>query len=62
MHWSSRHGQSNIRRKQRAGGRQFSLDGYASDAHMTYALYNAEPSYEQVRGEATQVIAQKKSR
>ncbi len=43
-----------------AGGRQFSLDGYARDAHTSYGFYNAEPSYEQVRGEATQIIAGKK--
>ncbi len=43
-----------------AGGRQFSLDGYASDAHTNYGFYDAEPSYEKVREEATQIIAGKK--
>ena len=43
-----------------AGGRKFSLDGYASDSHSTYAFYNGEPPYEQVREEAKQVLAGKK--
>jgi len=43
-----------------AGGRQFSLDGYAHDAHTSYGFYDAEPRYEQVRDEAKQVIAAKK--
>jgi len=43
-----------------AGGRQFSLDGYASDAHTSYGFFDAEPGYEQVRDAATQIIAGKK--
>jgi len=40
-----------------AGGRQFSLDGYASDSHSTYGFYNGEPSYEQVRERVKQILA-----
>jgi tetratricopeptide (TPR) repeat protein len=40
-----------------AGGRQFSLDGYASDSHSTYGFYDGEPSYEQVREQAKQILA-----
>jgi Flp pilus assembly protein TadD len=40
-----------------AGGRQFSLDGYASDSHSTYGFYNGEPPYEQVREQVKQVLA-----
>lgn len=42
------------------GGRRFSLDGYASDSHSTYAFYDREPRYEQVREEVKQVLAGKK--
>lgn len=44
-----------------AGGRGFSLDGYASDSHSTYSFYNGEPPYEQVREEVKQILAGKKS-
>lgn len=43
-----------------AGGRKFSLDGYASDSHSTYGFYDGEPPYEQVREEAKQILAGKK--
>ena len=43
-----------------AGGRRFSLDGYASDSHATYAFYDGEPPYEQVRDEVKQVLSGKK--
>jgi tetratricopeptide (TPR) repeat protein len=43
-----------------AGGRRFSLDGYASDSHSTYAFYDGEPPYAQVREEAKQVLSRKK--
>jgi tetratricopeptide (TPR) repeat protein len=43
-----------------AGGRRFTLDGYASDSHSTYALYDGEPPYGQVREEAKQVLSGKK--
>jgi tetratricopeptide (TPR) repeat protein len=44
-------------REAAAGGRKFSLDGYASDSHSTYGFYDGEPPYEQVREEAKQVLA-----
>ena len=40
-----------------AGGRQFSLDGYASDSHSTYGFYDDEPPYEQVREQVKQILA-----
>lgn len=43
-----------------AGGRRFSLDGYATDSHSTYDFYDGEPSYEHVREEVLQVLAGKK--
>jgi tetratricopeptide (TPR) repeat protein len=43
-----------------AGGRRFSLDGYASDSHSTYGFYDGEPPYEQVREEVKQILAGKK--
>lgn len=43
-----------------AGGRQFSLDGYAADSHSTYRSYDGEPSYDQVRAEVIQILAGKK--
>jgi tetratricopeptide (TPR) repeat protein len=43
-----------------AGGRGFSLDGYATDAHYTYDFYDGEPPYEQVREEVLQVLGGKK--
>ena len=43
-----------------AGGRQFSLDGYARDSHSTYGFYNGEPPYDQVRDEVKQVLSGKK--
>jgi hypothetical protein len=43
-----------------AGGRKFSLDGYASNSHSTYAYDDGEPPYEQVGEEAKQVLAGKK--
>jgi|HubBroStandDraft_6_1064221.scaffolds.fasta_scaffold53814_2 hypothetical protein len=42
-----------------AGGRGFSLDGYASDSHSTYLFYSGEPPYEQVREEVKQILAGK---
>jgi tetratricopeptide (TPR) repeat protein len=43
-----------------AGGRRFSLDGYASDSHSTFAFYDGEPPYEHVREEAKQILSGKK--
>jgi tetratricopeptide (TPR) repeat protein len=43
-----------------AGGRGFSLDGYASDSHSTYGFYNDEPPYAQVREEVRQILTGKK--
>ena len=43
-----------------AGGRKFSLDGYASDSRSTYAFYDGEPPYEQLCEEVKEVLAGKK--
>ena len=42
------------------GAREFSLDGYATDAdtayHFTYAFFDGEPTYESVRKQVTEVV------
>jgi len=43
-----------------AGGRRFSLDGYARDSHSTYGFYDGEPPYQQVREEVIQILTGKK--
>ncbi len=43
-----------------SGSRRFTLDGYSSDSHSTYGTYDGEPTYEQVREEAKQILAGKK--
>jgi tetratricopeptide (TPR) repeat protein len=43
-----------------AGGRGFSLDGYARDSHSTFGFYNGEPPYEQVRAEVKRILAGEK--
>jgi tetratricopeptide (TPR) repeat protein len=43
-----------------AGGRGFSLDGYAHDSHSTFGFYNGEPPYEKVREEVKQILAGEK--
>jgi tetratricopeptide (TPR) repeat protein len=39
-----------------AGGRGFSIHGYASESHSTYGFYNGEPPHDQVREEAKQIL------
>jgi tetratricopeptide (TPR) repeat protein len=40
-----------------AGGRFFSLDGYAGDKHSTLSSYDVEPPFEQFREEVKRILA-----